>query len=77
MSEVETLSSTDRAERRGRARTPGRGELHMQLAALAQMTHGELQSEWRRLYRAHPPKKVGRDLLELGRVVARMSPPCA
>jgi hypothetical protein len=38
----------------------------MQLAALARMTHGEVQGEWRRLYRSHPPKKVGRDLLELG-----------
>jgi hypothetical protein len=25
-----------------------------------------LRAEWRRLYRAHPPKKLSRDLLELG-----------
>ena len=36
------------------------------LAALALMSHAELRGEWRRLYRAHPPQKVGRDVLELG-----------
>ena len=27
---------------------------------------GALAAEWRRLYRAHPPKRVARDLLMLG-----------
>ena len=36
------------------------------LAALALMSHAELRGEWRRLYRAHPPQKIGRDVLELG-----------
>ena len=36
------------------------------LAALALMSHPELRAEWRRLYRAHPPQKIGRDVLELG-----------
>jgi hypothetical protein len=30
------------------------------------MTYDELRVEWRRLYRAHPPKRVSRDLLMLG-----------
>ena len=40
--------------------------LEERLAALALMSHAELRAEWRRLYRAHPPQKVGRDVLELG-----------
>ncbi len=36
------------------------------LQALEGMTYDELRSEWRRLYRAHPPKRVARDLLALG-----------
>ena len=36
------------------------------LQALKGMTYDELRSEWRRLYRAHPPKRVARDLLVLG-----------
>ena len=36
------------------------------LKALEQMDHAALRAEWRRLYRAHPPKHVTRDLLTLG-----------
>lgn len=36
------------------------------LQALEGMTYDELRTEWRRLYRAHPPKRVARDLLVLG-----------
>jgi Protein of unknown function (DUF2924) len=36
------------------------------LQALEQMDHAALRVEWRRLYRAHPPKRVTRDLLMLG-----------
>ncbi len=36
------------------------------LAALALLSHAELRAEWRRLYRAHPPQRIGRDVLELG-----------
>ncbi len=36
------------------------------LQALEGMTYDELRVEWRRLYRAHPPKRVSRDLLMLG-----------
>jgi hypothetical protein len=41
-------------------------ELGERLGALADMGYSELRVEWRRLYRAHPPKKMSRDLLELG-----------
>ena len=36
------------------------------LQALEQMDYATLRSEWRRLYRAEPPKRVARDLLLLG-----------
>ncbi len=36
------------------------------LQALEQMDYAPLRSEWRRLYRAPPPKRVSRDLLLLG-----------
>ena len=36
------------------------------LHALEQMDNAALRLEWRRLYRAHPPKRVTRDLLMLG-----------
>jgi hypothetical protein len=42
------------------------GALAAEVAALAGMTAIDLRAEWRRLYRAHPPKKLSRDLLELG-----------
>jgi len=35
------------------------------LKALEQMDHAALRAQWRRLYRAHPPKRVTRDLLML------------
>ncbi len=36
------------------------------LQALEGMTYDRLRTEWRRLFRAHPPKRVARDLLVLG-----------
>jgi len=36
------------------------------LQALDAMDHAALRSEWRRLYRIDPPKRVSRDLLVLG-----------
>jgi len=36
------------------------------LLALDAMDHAALRSEWRRLYRVDPPKRVSRDLLVLG-----------
>ena len=41
------------------------GNLKGGVVALEQLTYAQLQSEWRRLYRSHPPKKISRDLLEL------------
>ncbi len=40
--------------------------LAAELAALSRATATDLRAEWRRLYRTHPPKKLSRDLLELG-----------
>ena len=40
--------------------------LSSELAAIAMMTYTELHLAWRRHYRAVPPKKMGRDILELG-----------
>ncbi len=40
--------------------------LNAQLAAVAEMDAPGLRAEWVRLYRSHPPKKLSRDLLELG-----------
>lgn len=38
----------------------------VKIQALATMDYDGLRAEWRRLYRAHPPKRVARDLLVLG-----------
>ncbi len=38
----------------------------VKLQALAEMDYDALRAEWRRLYRAPPPKRVSRDLLMLG-----------
>ena len=40
-------------------------DLAAKLATLPEMAIGDLRAEWRRLYRAHPPPKIGRRLLEL------------
>ena len=41
-------------------------DLAAKLAALPEMAAVDLRAEWRRLYRAHPPRRIGRHLLELG-----------
>jgi len=41
-------------------------QLSYELAAIATMTYSELHLAWRQHYRAVPPKKMGRDILELG-----------
>ena len=59
---------TDHAQseisRDGRASTPK--AVAAKLQALEQMDYAALRREWRRLYRARPPKRVARDLLLLG-----------
>jgi len=40
--------------------------LAAELATLTGLDAADLRAEWRRLYRVHPPKKLSRDLLELG-----------
>ena len=48
------------------SKTSGAADLATRLAALPGLSHSDLRAEWRRLYRSEPPKKIGRDLLELG-----------
>jgi len=36
-----------------------------ELAALDKMSIGDLRSAWRRLYRAHPPRSLRRDLVQM------------
>jgi len=48
-----------------RGPTYAAGDLAARLATLGQLTLTQLRAEWRRLYRAHPPKRINRDLLEL------------
>ncbi len=51
----------------GRTRDAGSEDaVAVKLQALAGMGYAALRAEWRRLYRAHPPKRVSRDLLMLG-----------
>ena len=50
----------------GRSPTGNEGSLPSQLAAIATMTYSELHVAWQRHYRAVPPKKMSRDILELG-----------
>jgi hypothetical protein len=42
---------------------PSSLDLPERLAALAALDAASLRAEWRRLYRSHPPKRAGRDLL--------------
>ena len=41
-------------------------KLSAEIAALGELTYADLRLAWRRHYRVHPPKNIGRDLLELG-----------
>ncbi len=47
-------------------RTAAAADLAAKLAALPEMAAIDLRAEWRRLYRAHPPRRIGGHLLELG-----------
>ena len=47
-------------------RPAGPSTVAARLQALERMDYAGLRAEWRRLYRAHPPKRVARDLLMLG-----------
>ncbi len=50
----------------GRSDVSSEDAVAARLQALAEMDYAALRNEWRRLYRAHPPKRVSRDLLQLG-----------
>ncbi len=54
------------APKNGGRSPPASDALAGKLAALPDLAVAELRAEWRRLYRAQPPKGVGRDLLALG-----------
>ena len=41
-------------------------QIAAKLQALERMDCTALRTEWRRLYRAHPPRRISRDLLKLG-----------
>lgn len=56
------MGDTDRPTRRRRSAA---SNLAADLAGLPDRSYAELQAEWRRLYRAPPPKKLSRDVLEL------------
>ncbi len=42
---------------------PASADLSERLTTLANLDAASLRAEWRRLYRSHPPKRAGRDLL--------------
>ncbi len=42
---------------------PASADLSERLTALTALDAASLRAEWRRLYRSHPPKRAGRDLL--------------
>lgn len=52
--------------KRGAGGRRAAGDLAARLAALSTCPYDDLRAEWRRLYRNNPPKKIRRDLLELG-----------
>ena len=54
---------------------PTSADLSAKLATLAELDAASLRKEWRRLYRSHPPKRTGRDLL--ARAVAYRLQECA
>ena len=63
--EIHTEGRSARAD--GRRRDAGsEGAVAVKLQALEQMDYAALSSEWRRLYRSPPPKRVSRALLTLG-----------
>lgn len=62
------IHTAKRPEGTGSGRRDGASDdaVAARLQALEQMDYATLRSEWRRLYRANPPKRVARDLLMLG-----------
>jgi hypothetical protein len=75
---ADAVTESKRGTGGGRGTASG---LAARLATLATCSYEDLRAEWRRLYRSHPPKKIRRDLLELGvawklqeRVLGGLSP---
>ena len=66
MFEIKIESVLDAPMAPGQWKAPGTAsDLVERLAALGQLPQTDLRAEWRRLLRAHPPKRISRDLLEL------------
>jgi len=61
-----TTTGTDGGVIDGAGTAGATGTVAARLQALDQMDYAALRGEWRRLYRAHPPKRVARGLLMLG-----------
>ncbi len=53
---IDTLTNGGRSH-------PASADLSAKLATLAELDAASLRKAWRRLYRSHPPKRMGRDLL--------------
>ena len=67
MLDTENHPIRDIAAGDGRHGNPSAVEkLAARLRALEELDYDALRAEWRRLYRAHPPKRVSRGLLMLG-----------
>ncbi len=62
----ELLSSEMTSSSVGTRKRADTEALAAEITALGEMTYADLRFAWRRLYRVHPPKKLSRDLLELG-----------
>ncbi len=65
VTDIHTTGSPARADGQ-RSDTRSEDAVVARLRALEGMTYDGLRTEGRRLYRAHPPKRVARDLLVLG-----------
>jgi len=48
-----------------RKKPPATGDLEEQIAALIRTEYPDLRAAWQRLFRSRPPKKLGRETLEL------------
>lgn len=67
MVDTDILTAGRPTDTDSRSRDTSSGDaVAVRLQALAEMDYNALRAEWRRLYRAQPPKRVSRDLLILG-----------
>lgn len=62
---LQMVGSLEREEQ-SQSDTTTAENLNARLETLKQHTYADLLLEWRRLFRAPPPKRIGQDLLTLG-----------